>query len=90
MPYPWWADFVGWIMIVICLVCAFLPGLIMLIKEEGSFKEVKLKYIIINIVIYILFTNSYNIEHDQYIDYDLIIQLIDEIHLAHIVLSGMV
>lgn len=41
MSYPWWGDFMGWMMTTICLLSVLVPGLILLIKEKGTLKEVK-------------------------------------------------
>ncbi|EDV23247.1 uncharacterized protein TRIADDRAFT_27813 [Trichoplax adhaerens] len=39
--YPWWGDFIGWVMTGLCIISIIIPGLVLLIREKGTLKEVK-------------------------------------------------
>ena len=40
IPYPWWGEFVGWLMTAGILCGIFIPAIYQLIVTEGTIKEV--------------------------------------------------
>ncbi|EDV22242.1 uncharacterized protein TRIADDRAFT_29421, partial [Trichoplax adhaerens] len=40
IPYPWWGEFIGWLMAGMCIACIVIPAIYKLCKADGSFMEV--------------------------------------------------